>query len=434
MSALPRIHRPQWAWAIYDAANSAYALCILAGLYPILFVGYWGDGLTEAQATSYQTFSVSAAGFVLAIAAPFLGALAENWGGRKRLLAVATLTGATATALYALPGKGDWPLVIPVYVLATFSFYSAILFYDSLLPTVAKPEERHRLSGIGYACGYFGSVLLFIVLTIGMISNHEVFGFGSASEATRVGFLIVGLWWFILALPLFLIVKEPDRPKTPIAQAIHASFAGLKATALQIWRTPRIFWFLLAYWFYIDGVHTLITTATGFGKSMGLDDQSLLLALIVVQVTGIFSAFGMGLAGAKFGPRKVIGVMLVLYIAVAVIASRLTTEPWDFLLFQMPPVYLMALLIGIAQGGVQVLSRSYYSNLVPPDQAAAFFGFYNMLGRSAAVVGPLLAGAVTLVSGDPRTGIVSVGGLFIIGLGLLLYTYRHDRPAPEPGS
>lgn len=423
------MHRPQWAWAIYDAANSAYALCILAGLYPILFVGYWGEGLSEAQATSYQTFSVSAAGFILAISAPFLGALAENWGGRKRLLAVATISGASATVLYAVPSEGDWPIVIPIYVLATVSFYSAILFYDSLLPTVAQADERHRLSGIGYACGYFGSVLLFIALTIGLIGNFEVFGLSSASAATRLGFVIVGLWWIILALPLFLSVKEPARPKPPMAQAIRASFAGLKATALQIWRTPRIFWFLLAYWFYIDGVHTLITTATGFGKSMGLDDQSLLLALIVVQVTGVFSAFGMGLAGARFGPRKVICVMLVLYIAVAVIASRLTTEPWDFLLFQMPPVYLMAMLIGVAQGGVQVLSRSYYANLVPPDEAAAFFGFYNMLGRSAAVLGPLIAGAVTLISGDPRTGIVSVGGLFIIGLGLLLYTYRVDATA-----
>ncbi|MGF1484013.1 MAG: MFS transporter [Opitutales bacterium] len=426
MSVRRPITREQWSWAVYDAANSAYALCILAGFYPIFFSKFWTAGLAEDEAIFLQNLSVSAAGLTLALLAPFLGALAENWGGRKRLLAIVTVLGALAGSLLALPDEGDWPAAFAIYVVSTVCFYAAILFYDALLTTVATPVERHRLSGVGYACGYFGSVVLFLFCTF-LVQQPQVFGLADESSGIRVAFILTGAWWMFFALPLFLIVKEPPRPRPPLTQAIAISLGSLKATALEIVRTPRVFWFLLAYWFYIDGVHTLITTATAFGEKLGLETGSLLAALIVVQVVGIFSAFFMGRAGDAFGPRKVIGAMLVVYLAVAWIASQLTPEPWDFLLFEMPPVYLMAALIGLAQGGVQVLSRSYYANIVPPDRAAAFFGFYNMLGRSAAILGPLVAGFVSRATGDIRNGIVSVGALFIIGLVLLIYTRRYDR-------
>jgi UMF1 family MFS transporter len=426
VAKLRKLTRPEWSWALYDTANSGYALCILAGFYPILFKDFWGQDLDDATQTRYFTTTVASAGLLVAILAPFLGSLAENWGGRKRMLMAVTTTGALAAALLALPGGGGWLQAGLTYVVATVSFYACILFYDALLPDVAKPGRRHIISGVGYAFGYGGSLLLFLFCSV-MVSVPEWFGLPGSEAAMRVSFVLVALWWAAFALPMFLLFREPERPRPPLSRAVSSSLRSLARTAREIIATPRVFWFLLAYWFYIDGVHTLITTATNFGTQLGLGKQHLLGALVTVQLTGGFSAYFMGRAGQRFGPRLVISSLLVVYLGVAGLGANLRPEPWDIFGMAFHSVFLMAALIGLAQGGVQVLSRSYYANIVPPERSAAFFGFYNMLGRSAAILGPVLIGAVTEVTGNVRFGILSVGVLFLIGLVLLHIAGRRAR-------
>ncbi len=400
------------SWALYDWANSAFTLCIITAFFPVFFTKYYSIGQAPAEVTFRFGLIVSISSLLVFIAAPFLGALAQSGSGRKRFLAKLVFLGSATTAALFLVPEGGWLAAGALYLVASFSFYSANLFYDSLLTEVSDEEDAHWVSGLGFSLGYLGSVLLFIVLYLFILQAGSL-GL-DASTATRISFVVVAAWWVLFTLPLLLHLKERpgsgDRP---------SPFHQLKLTGRQILGNRTILLFLLAYWFYIDGVHTIITMASTYSTALGIPDTQLMPAIILVQVVGVPCALIFGWLGQKQGPKLMIFVGLFIYLGVTV---------WGFFLdggalvlgpLAIPKVFILALLIGCAQGGVQSLSRSLYNQIIPADQTAAFFGFYNMIGKSAAILGPFVMGLVAKATGNPRIGILSVALLFLAGMVLL---------------
>jgi UMF1 family MFS transporter len=285
-------------------------------------------------------------------------------------------------------------------------------FYDSLLVGVARPADYDRVSGLGYALGYLGGGLLF-ALNVAMVLLPVTFGFADGAEAARFSFFTVALWWAVFALPLFFWVPEQvAEPRPGVILAVRDGLAELRRTLRQIAGARPIALFLLAYWFYIDGVDTVIRMAVDYGLSLGFKSGDLITALLIVQFVGFPAALLFGWLGQRIGPKPGIYLALAVYAGVTLWATQMET---------VKQFYLLAVFIALVQGGVQALSRSYYARLIPADKAGEFFGFYNMLGKFAAVIGPWLMGMVTLATGDVRIGLASILLLFGIGGGLLFF-------------
>jgi UMF1 family MFS transporter len=402
--------RGVWSWAMYDWANSAFATTVIAGFFPIFFKQYW-SGQHEATTSTFQLGVGSAlASAVVMVLAPMLGAVADRGGLRKPFLLVFTVLGVAATAALFAVGQGQWLAAISLFALASIGFFGGLTFYDSLLMDVAEPAQCDRVSALGYALGYLGGGLL-LAVNVAMTLAPETFGFTDRAAAVRWSFLSVALWWAVFAWPLFRYVRErrPDAPPPPWTAA-RAGLVELAATFRQI-RAHRTVWlFLIAYWVYIDGVHTIIRMAVDFGLSLGFADTALITALLMVQFIGFPAAVAFGYLGERWGTKKAIYLGLAAYAAVTAWGYFMTTE----LQF-----YVMAAIIGLVQGGVQSLSRSYFARLIPEGKSGEFFGFYNMMGKFAAVLGPLLVGVTAAVTGDSRMAIVSILILFALGTWLL---------------
>ena len=402
--------RTQWSWAVYDWANSAFATTVLVGLFPVLFNRYYAAGVDPGMSTFYLgAFGNSASAFVVMLLAPTLGVIADRRGWKKPLLAFFTLLGAGATAALFLVGEGNWPLAIGLFALAAVGFFGGLGFYDSLLVSVAVPAERDRISALGYGLGYLGGGLLF-VLNVAMVLKPEAFGLGDAVTATKLAFVSVAAWWLLFALPLFRNVPEP-------AGSGHGEAMGwaeLITTLKHILKLKPVWMFLLAYWLYIDAVGTVAQMAVDFGIKLGFASESLIKAILLVQFVSFPAALVFGWIGQTFGARRGIYVALTVYALLTASAWLMQTER-DF--------YLMAAVVGLVQGGVQSLSRSYYSQLIPQDQAGQFFGFYNMLGKFAAVLGPLVVGVTAALTGEPRMALFMLIFFFIAG-GILLSRVR----------
>ena len=418
------------SWALYDCANSAFALTVLAGFYGPFFRNYWSGG--SPSALTWQGYTVSISGLIVALMAPFLGALADHRGRRKRFLLVFMTAGAAATALLAGIGEGVWPIASLVYIVAAVGFYGANLFYDALLPTVSRSENRHTISGLGFSLGYFGSVILFGA-QITLVQNPSLLGLSSPDSAIKASFLSVALWWVLFSFPLLNNVQEtPVQPIESARRAINASLRELGDIVRQTVSGNRtLFWFLLAYWFYIDGAYTLITMATGYGAALGFSQYDLMVTLVIVQVLGVPFSLMFGLLGQRFRAGWFIMVTLAIYLAVTLFSSRMTSEPFQLSGLSIAPIYILGAFIGMAQGGLQSLSRSLYSSLIPADKSASYFGLYNMVGRGAAILGPFLLAFVASTTGDPRNGALAIAVLFLIGAVLLLKSMagkcRNDR-------
>ena len=410
-------------WAFYDWANSAYATTVLAGFFPIFLKDFWTPAGTAETLSSFRLGAAnSTAGIIVACLAPVLGAIADRGGARKRFLLFFATMGIVMTASLHFVAKGNWPAAVLLYVVATIGFSGANIFYDSLLVTVADEKKFEMVSALGYSMGYLGGGLLFLFNVI-MVSNPAKFGFADAAEAVRFAFILCAIWWAIFSVPLFLWVKEPklETQKVPAAKAIAAGLRQLLETFRHIYGMKMVFLFLLAYWLYIDGVDTIILMAVDYGKSLGFDSGALIKALLITQFVGFPAALVFGKIGERIGARRGIFIALAVYLGVTV---------WGYRMKSANEFFGLAITIGLVQGGVQSLSRSLYARLIPKDKAGEFFGFYNMLGKFAAVLGPSLMGVVGVATGNPRLSIFAVAALFIAG-GTLLYFVREPQLDPK---
>lgn len=413
-----RLNKKAISWALYDCANSAFVLTVVAGLFGPFYHDYWSGG--SEQAFFWQGVTVSFASLIVAVLAPILGALADQGHLKKRLLCVFMLLGSVSTAGFFLVGRGNWQLASIIYILGFIGFASANIFYDSLLLNVSDENNRHIVSGFGFALGYGGSVILFIANII-LVNNPALLGIEDKALAVKISFLSVSTWWILFSLPLLIGVKEMRvAPQVVIREVIKKGFVELSILFKEIVRQPQVIWFLIAYWLYIDGVNTLITMATGFGSSLGFSLQDLMVTLIIVQIVGVPFSLLFGWLGQHFGAKKLILTGIIIYLGVTTYAARLSLEPIQVFGFAISEIHVLGFLVGSVQGGVQSLSRSFFASLIPPDKAAAYFGFYNMVGKIAALLGPVLMGTVARLSGEPRLGALAVAILFLLGGACLL--------------
>jgi UMF1 family MFS transporter len=398
-------------WAMYDWANSTFATTVMAAFVPIFNKDFWSGGASDTVSTFRLSAASSTAAVIVAVLAPILGAIADRGGAKKRFLAVFAGMGALATAGLASAGHGQWALALTLYVFAWIGFAGANVFYDSLLVAVAEPDKFDVVSALGYSLGYVGGGLL-LALNVVMVQHPALFGFADAGAAVRASFLLVAVWWALFSLPLLLKVPEPRPPQAPggALAAVQAGLRQLAGTFHEIRRLRVVALFLVAYWLYIDGVDTVIQMAIDYGRALHLDTGSLITALLITQIVGFPAALLFGKLGEKLGARTGILIGLVVY-ALACVGGYRMQHVGEF--------YALAIVIGLVQGGVQSLSRSFFARLIPADKSAEFFGFYNMLGKFAAILGPILMGAVALWTGNPRFGILAIIPLFVFGGALL---------------
>jgi len=398
------------SWAFYDWANSAYATTVMAGFFPIFFKQYWSAGTDVHVSTFHLGTANSIASITVAVLAPILGYVADKGGAKKKFLLFFLALGAVATASLGLVEKGEWAAAAACYALATIGFAGGNVFYDSLIVSVAEKEKMDFVSALGYSLGYLGGGLLF-ALNVWMTLSPGSFGLAGAAEAVKCAFVIVAGWWALFAIPLFLFVPEPlAEGRTAGFSAVRAGFTQLGQAFQEIRKVRVAFLFLIGYWLYIDGVDTIVLMAVDYGMSLGFDSTTLIKALLVTQFVGFPAAVAFGKIGEKLGTKTGIFIGLAVYIVVAV---------WGFFMKHQGEFYILAIAIGLVQGGVQSLSRSFYAKIIPRESAAEFFGFYNMLGKFAAVIGPFLMGWVSIVSGNARYSILAVIALFAAGAAVL---------------
>jgi len=379
-----------WGWAMYDWANSAFATTVMAGFFPIFFKQYWSYGVDVNVSTAQLGFGNSIASLLVALMAPVLGAIADKGSARKKFLIFFAYLGVLMTACLFLIGKGEWAWAIFVYAMGIIGFSGANVFYDSLLPTVADKDNVDYISGLGFAMGYLGGGLLFLINVL-MTLMPEKFGLADSGEAVRYSFISVAIWWGMFTIFIILWVPE-EKTAGALREGrnfIADGFRQIIGTFRKVRHLKTIFLFLLAYWFYIDGVDTIIRMAVDYGMSIGFASNDLIIALLVVQFVGFPSALVFGKLGQKWGVRKAIYLAIGIYMLIVVWGTMMTVKQ-EF--------YILAIMIGLVQGGIQALSRSYYSRLIPREQSAEYYGFYNMLGKFAAIVGPALMGVVGLIA------------------------------------
>ena len=399
-----------WAWSMYDWANSAFSTTVMAGFFPIFFEKYWSNPDDVIQSTYQLGWANSLASIVIAALAPFLGAIADRGSAKKKFLIFFCYMGMVMTGGLYMVGQGQWQMAVMVYIAASVGFMGANIFYDSLLPSVAPKEKMNYVSSLGFALGYIGGGLLFLINVL-MYLHPQWFGVADAATAIKLSFLSVAVWWGVFTIPLLLFVPEPQiSDSLPLVRAISAGYRQLRITFKQIRQLKIIGMFLLAYWLYIDGVDTIIRMSVKMGSVLGFEAGDLITALLMVQFIAFPAALGYNWFASKIGTKKAVLIAIGGYSVVTLLAYFMTVK----LHF-----YILAALIGLFQGGVQALSRSLFTRLVPRGKEAEFFGFYNMLGKFAAVIGPIMMGWVTLATGNVRLGILSILILFISGALLL---------------
>ncbi len=405
------------SWALYDWANSAFACTVMAAFFPVFFKEYWSAGADDTVSNFRLGAANSSGSVIVAALALALGAIADKGGAKKRFLLFFAAMGILATgALYFVEG-GDWRTAAGLYVLASVGFAGANVFYDSLLVSVSPEKKLDVVSALGYALGYLGGGVLF-ALNVAMVLWPQAFGLAGEGQAVRASFLTVAAWWAAFSLPLFFFVDEPksggglDR-----WGAVAAGFRQLRATFREIRRLRTVFWFLLGYWLYIDGVDTIVRMAVAYGSSIRIDKDDLIKALLITQFVGFPAAIVFGKLGERLGAKTGILLALGVYLGVTV---------WGFFMSRPAEFYGLAVTIGLVQGGVQSLSRSFYARIIPRNKAAEFFGFYNMLGKFAAVIGPFLMGWVGVLTGNPRHSVLAIAPLFLAGGALLFFVDERE--------
>ena len=405
MSESKFLNKQVVAWALYDWGNSAFALSVLAVLFPLFLGSYWSAGDPGSVVTARLTWATAIASVVVSFLAPVIGTIADSGGYRKRFLFSLAILGAVSTAALSLVDMGGWIWALSIFVLASVGYYSANVFYDSLLVDISKPRYYSLVSSLGLSLGYFGGASL-LTLHVWMLSSPQTFGFVDTNAVVKFAFISVGVWWLIFLMPLMLVVRETKSETAEKGDTIRAAYRALKETFVKVRSYRNVFLFLVAYWFYIGGLFTVIFMAVNFGQRLGFSSQDLVKALLITNFVGFPATLCYGYIGHYFGPKNSIFLGLAVYIGVVC---------WAVFLVDVSQFYAMSITIGMVQGGVQGMSRSLFAGLIPAHQSGEFFGFYNMLTKFAHVLGPVLVGIVAYFSDEPKYILVAVLPMFVIG-------------------
>ncbi|MBW1784035.1 MAG: MFS transporter [Deltaproteobacteria bacterium] len=418
-----------FGWAMYDWANSAFATTVMAGFFPIFFKQFWSIGADTTLSTARLGLANSVAGVAVALCAPVLGAIADKGSSKKKFLLFFAFMGIVMTLALYLVSKGNWPTAVLLYVFANVGFSGGNIFYDSLITGVASEKRLDFVSALGFSLGYLGGGILFAA-NVWMTLRPETFGFAGPGDAVRFSFLTVGIWWAVFSVPLMLFVREPVRVESQShVNIVKGGLLQLQNTFQEIRHLKTILLFLVAYWLYIDGVDTVIRMAVDYGISIGLKSNDLIVALLITQFVGFPSAIGFGFLGGTIGAKQAIFAAIAVYLFVTLWAPFMQSNT-EF--------YILAITVGLVQGGIQALSRSFYAKIIPIDKSAEYFGFYNMIGKFSAVIGPLFMGGVGLLirsmgyssNTASRIGITSISLLFIGG-GILLFFVNQEKGKQE---
>ena len=406
-----KLSKQAWRWAFYDWANSAFATTVMAGFFPIFFKSYWATDLTDAESTFVIGSANSIVGLLIAVSAPVMGAFADAGNSKKTLLLTFAVLGIISTGYLFFIPESSWKFAIIFYSVGVIGFSGGNIFYDALLVSVAEDKDRNRVSSLGFSLGYLGGGLLFL-LNVLMFSFPNLFGLSTQIEAVLWSFLSVAIWWSIFTVPLITGVKEPqiNNKNNGFIVTSKEAFKSLYATARSIKQYRSAVVFLLAYFLYMDGVDTIIRMATSYGSDIGLSAQSMIGALLLTQFIGFPATLVFGNYSDRFGHKQTLTFAIIIYICVVIFSSQMDSAVEFF---------IMASVIGLVQGGVQAISRSFFSSLIPENKAAEFFGFYNFIGKSSVFIGPFMVSGIALLTDNPSLGILSLLLLFVPGLILL---------------
>lgn len=414
-----------FAWAMYDWANSAFTTTVMAGFFPLFFKNYWAADMDASESTFWLGMGNALAGLLIAMAAPILGAIADQGSLKKRMLLSFTILGVLMTAGLFFASEGQWMIALLIYGFGAIAFSGANIFYDALIVDISEPDHLHQVSALGFALGYIGGGLLF-AFNVWMTMNPEALGLADQSEAVHWAFLSVAIWWALFTIPLALYVHEyGEKSSLSLNKATSSGFQQLKKTFTNLRSLRNIWLFLIAYFLYIDGVNTVARMAVDYGLSLGFDSKVLIAALLMTQFIAFPSALALGWLGEHWRAKYVLLICIAVYASVCIWSSTMQNEQ-DF--------YWLAAGIGLVMGGVQSLSRSMYARMIPLHQAAEFFGFFNMLGKFAAVLGPALMGVVSILSGNPRVSMLAIVALLCLGGIVLCFVQEPEKHTHQAGT
>ena len=405
------------SWAFYDWANSAYTLIVVTAILPLYFKSSATQaGIDAATSTAYWGYANSFSTLIVSILAPILGTIADFKGFKKRFFIIFATLGVIFTLMLAVVPSDQWLVILICFIVTSIGFTGANIFYDAFLVDVTSEERMDRISANGYALGYVGSIIPFVIsIALIMTAQLNILPL-SVTIASQIAFVITALWWGFFTIPMLKNVEQryyAERVPNPVS----TSFKKLYSTFKNIKAYKPLFIFLIAYFFYIDGVHTVINMSTAFGSDLGISSTTLLIILFMTQVVAAPFTVLFGKLGGKYSEKTMIIVGIFVYIIVCFYAYFLDSA-LDF--------WILAMLVGTSQGGIQAMSRSYFAKLVPKESSNEFFGFYSIFGKFAAIIGPLLVGVTAQYTGNTNSGVFSLVILFIIGAIILLYVPKPD--------
>ena len=425
MASKRKMSKEEKSWILYDVANSAFVLIIVTTVMPIFFKDIASSGVDNAISTANWGFANSFASLALAVLAPILGTIADYKYLKKRFLLCFLGLGIAFTLLLPTVKAGDWLMCLVLFAFARIGFAGANLFYDAFLVDVTEKERMDWVSSNGYAWGYIGGTVPFIGVIVLII-----LGMHAGSTATipiipaKIGFVIVAVWWLLFSIPLIKNVNQKHYIE-PDEHPIKESFNRLFQTFRDIKKYKNAFMFLIAYFFYIDGVDTIITMATSYGRDVGLGVNMLILAILMIQIVAFPCALAYGKLAEKFTTKTMLYAGIIVYSIITLVSFFLPSIP--SLEMRVIIFWILAFLVATSQGGIQALSRSFFGKLIPADRSAEFFGFYNIFGKFATITGPFMMGAIGRMTGNTRYGILSILILFIVGGIMLRYVKPQTR-------
>ena len=389
------------SWIAYDAGNSAFATTVIAAFFPLFFSSYWAGNIDEITSAKYFTAGLTIMNLVILIGMPIIGAITDVKNLTKTFFSVFSFLGALLVISFAFVSENEWLFALIFFGIALFCFSAAIVLYDKILIYISSSHNISKVSGFGYSVGYLGGGTLFVINAF-MVMNPSFFGLENSAAAIKLSFVTVGIWWIIFTLPLFINYEQPKIQEGKIIDA----FKQIYKTFIDITNQKNIVLFLIAFFLYIDGVHTVMSLAAIFANSIGIGQESIILALILVQFVAAPATFIWSYVSTRYGDKMVIYMSILIYIGVIFYSMGLDNAN-EF--------YFMAGLIGSVQGGIQASSRSLFAKIIPEDKSGEFFGFYNTFGRAGSVIGPLLVNVFLVAFNNIRIALIPLIVLFILG-------------------
>ena len=404
------LNRPELrAWAMYDWANSAFQTTVITAVFPRFFSDYAAAGLTPVEATARFAWATTIAVAIVAVLGPILGAIADVRGMKKILLGVSMSVGIVGTLLLATITRGDWSYAAAVFMIANIGIAASFVFYDSLLPHIAAPEEMDRVSTAAYAMGFLGGGVLLLV-NLAWILSPATFGLADSVAAIRLSFVSVAVWWLAFSLPLFFRVPEPipalEADESRRGNPVRMAFVRLRETFHELRGYRQAFLMLVAFLLYNDGIQTIIRMASIYGAEVGIDQNAQIAAFVIVQFVGVPCSFLFGALAHRIGAKRGIFLALTVYAGISVLGYFMTTA-WQF--------FALAFLVGTVQGGSQALSRSVFARMIPKHKSSEYFGFFAVFEKFAGIAGPALFAASVTLFDSSRAAVLSVILFFVAG-------------------